>query len=61
MNTTIATLTTGDVGTIASGKFEGREFTVRTVGASGRTVMVNWTEQGTTGVIRSTTPVTVAA
>lgn len=56
---TIGELVKGDAGTIDEGKFEGRAFTVRAVGTSGRTVMVNWLDKGTTGVVHASTAVVV--
>lgn len=60
MSTTIATMTAGQAGTVLSGKFAGRTFTVRGHGTQGVITSVNWTEQGTTGSIRSTTEVEAA-
>lgn len=55
---TVADLTVGDQGTIITGKFEGREFRVRSLGTQGRLVLVEWTATGTKGSILATTEVT---
>jgi hypothetical protein len=60
-NTTIANMNVGDAGVIVGGKFDGRAFTIRNHGATGRTTMVNWTDQDTRGVVMSGTTVTVDA
>jgi hypothetical protein len=54
---TIADLTVGDSGTIIGGKFDGRDFRVRSIGTQGRLVMVDWTAQGTKGSILTTTTI----
>lgn len=56
---TVADLNVGDAGVIVGGKFDGRTFTIRSHGTSGRLTMVNWTEQGTFGSIWSNTVVTI--
>lgn len=51
----IGTLSKGDEGTVTDGKFNGRRFRIRSIGSTGRTVMVDWTEYGTKGTIFATT------
>ena len=64
MNTEIITaenLTAGETGTIVSGKFAGREFRVRRISATGRSIMVDWFGSDDTSRIRPATKVEVNA
>lgn len=56
---TLGELAKGDAGVIDEGKFEGRAFTVRSVGTQGRFVMVEWADKGTRGSVHATTAVVV--
>lgn len=54
----VGTLNEGDEGTVTEGKFQGRRFRIRSVGATGRTVWLDWTGHGTNGVVGAGTLVT---
>jgi hypothetical protein len=54
----IGTMGEGQEGTVAAGKFEGRPFRIRRMGATGRTVWVDWIGHGTGGVVNAMTLVT---
>lgn len=59
---TLLAATVGQTVTLLAGKFEGRTATVRDIGSTGRTLCVEWVDNGARGfLIRNDTPVQVAA